>query len=136
MPKYDPVPIGPWYVFAQFWVGVIATLALLGAQDVFQRTEVLFLAGVLLVSFYSQGAMLEGRRYSLWVEWLRLTGIAARQGALCDILISAACCQTKDKGEQVADPEGGGVGNIEIEIEDTELVSGKTCVNYLTKSSG
>ncbi len=77
VPKFDP-PASTFargYAFAQFWVAVPATFALLFAD--FERPLTLSAAMLLAFSFYVQGAWLEGRRHAPALEWARLALVLA-----------------------------------------------------------
>lgn len=83
-PKFSPAvsTFARAYTFAQFWVILVATFAVLYGG--LPQTPTLLAAALLVYSFYVQGVWLEGRPWGTALEWLRLaaTGIFLWQGAL------------------------------------------------------
>lgn len=83
-PKFSPTvsAFARAYIFARFWVILVATFAVLYGG--LPQMPTLIAAALLVYSFYVQGVWLEGRPWGPALEWLRLaaTGLFLWWGAL------------------------------------------------------
>ncbi len=72
--KFDPpaTAFGKAYVFIQFWLLTVGSLWLLGVVDRFPYSFAVVAFLWFCISFYAQGAWLEGLRHGRWLEWIRL----------------------------------------------------------------
>lgn len=72
--KYDPPATGfaRVYVFVQFWLLTAGSLWLLGVTERFPHSFAVAAFAWFCLSFYVQGAWLEGMRRGRTLEWLRL----------------------------------------------------------------
>ena len=72
--KFDP-PVAPFaraYLFVQFWLITVASLWLLQMQAELPVAFVIAAFLWLCFSLFVQGAWLEGRSQSRWLEWIRI----------------------------------------------------------------
>ena len=122
--KFNPVtsPFTRAYTFAQFWVAIVVSFAVLfGGLD---RSITLLAAALMAFGLYVQGAWLEGRSWASHLEWTRLTLslVLAWYGAIQAaawseslaiaatgyVLISAACLLWADQTGRVSLTEAPG----------------------------
>jgi hypothetical protein len=77
--KYDPPVDHPTvlYAFFQFVCATLAAVGMLVSKQDWTSTPWLYLAGLVLFSFYVHGAWAEGRAAARWLEWIKLAWAAA-----------------------------------------------------------
>jgi alkylglycerol monooxygenase len=82
-PKYDPpaTPFTRIYSFVQLWIVLLASLWLVAADEDLPRAFTLATFTWLCLSFYVQGAWIEGRGYARTLEAIRIGAAFALAGA-------------------------------------------------------
>jgi len=77
--KYDPPVDHPaaLYAFFQFVCATLAAVGMLVSKQDWTSTPWVYLAGLVLFSFYVHGTWAEGRAAARWLEWIKLGWAAA-----------------------------------------------------------
>ena len=75
--KFDnPIPkLNTWYSLFQHFTAVAAIVLLLKYANVMNSTELLLFGGFIIFSCYSIGAILQGRRWAVWLEYIRYSAL-------------------------------------------------------------